>query len=84
MPWALEISPARRPALFALHVSFFAALRRYEESQRIDLGSHYYLGFRLNFFPSLAVFAASTAFLSGGSSSGRRNQRATPEFAEHS
>jgi len=52
----------RRPALFALYVSFYTAFRSYEETLRIDLGSHYYAGFRLNFFVSLAVFAASTAF----------------------
>jgi len=52
----------RPPALFALYVSFYTAFRSYEETLRIDLGSHYYLGFRLNFFVSLALFAASTAF----------------------
>ena len=52
----------RRPALFALYVSFYTAFRSYEETLRIDLGSHYYLGFRLNFYVSLTVFAASTAF----------------------
>jgi len=52
----------RRPALFALYVSFYTAFRTYEETLRIDLGSHYYAGLRLNFFVSLALFVASTAF----------------------
>ena len=52
----------RRPALFALYVSYYTAFRAYEETLRIDLGSHYYLGFRLNFYVSLVCFAASTAF----------------------
>lgn len=52
----------RRPALFALYVSFYTAFRAYEETLRIDLGSHYYLGFRLNFYVSIGVFIAATAF----------------------
>jgi len=52
----------RRPALFALYVSLYTAFRTYEETLRIDLGSHYYLGFRLNFYVSLVVFVASTGF----------------------
>ena len=52
----------RRPALFALYVSFYTAFRTYEETLRIDPGSHYYAGFRLNFFVSLALFVASTGF----------------------
>ena len=52
----------RRPALFALYVAFYTAFRTYEETLRIDLGSHYYAGMRLNFYVSLAVFIASTLF----------------------
>jgi prolipoprotein diacylglyceryl transferase len=52
----------RRPALFALYVSFYTAFRTYEETLRIDLGSHYYAGFRLNFYVSLTLFALSAAF----------------------
>jgi prolipoprotein diacylglyceryl transferase len=52
----------RRPALFALYVAYYTAFRCYEEILRIDLGSHYYFGFRLNFFVSLGVFAASLGF----------------------
>jgi prolipoprotein diacylglyceryl transferase len=52
----------RRPALFALYVSLYTAFRAYEETLRIDLGSHYIAGQRLNFWVSIVVFALSTAF----------------------
>jgi prolipoprotein diacylglyceryl transferase len=52
----------RRPALFALYVAYYTAFRAYEETLRIDPGSHYYGGFRLNFYVSLVCFAASLAF----------------------
>src|SRR5665213_3280986 len=45
--WIDRRYAVRRPALFALYVSFYTAFRSYEETLRIDLGSHYYLGFRL-------------------------------------
>lgn len=52
-----------RPAgLFALYVSCYTLFRSYEEILRIDPGSHYFLGLRLNFFVSIGVFLVSTAF----------------------
>ena len=74
----------RRPALFALYVSFYTAFRSYEETLRIDLGSHYYLGFRLNFFVSLAVFAASTAFFVWWQFVRPANEPATAELVRQS
>lgn len=60
--WVDSRYELRRPALFALYISLYTAFRCYEETLRIDLGSHYYLGFRLNFFVSLCLFVASTVF----------------------
>jgi prolipoprotein diacylglyceryl transferase len=51
----------RRPALFALYVSIYTLGRTFEELLRID-PSHHFLGERLNFWVSIAVFALSTAF----------------------
>jgi len=51
----------RRPALFALYVSWYTAFRTYEETLRIDTSSHV-LGQRLNFWVSLVCFIASTGF----------------------
>jgi len=51
----------RRPALFALYVSWYTAFRTYEEVLRIDPSNHV-LGMRLNFWVSLGVFVTSTAF----------------------
>jgi prolipoprotein diacylglyceryl transferase len=52
-----------RPAgLFALYVSWYTLFRSYEEILRIDPGSHYYFGLRLNFFVSVGVFALATGF----------------------
>jgi prolipoprotein diacylglyceryltransferase len=51
----------RRPALFALYVSWYTAFRTYEETLRIDPSSHF-AGQRLNFWVSLVVFVVSTAF----------------------
>ena len=73
----------RRPALFALYVSFYTAFRSYKETLRIDLGSHYYLGFRLNFFVSLAVFVAATAFFVWWQFIQPANELPTAELAEH-
>lgn len=73
----------RRPALFALYVSLYTAFRTYEETLRIDLGSHYYLGFRLNFFVSLAVFAASTAFFAWWQFIRPADERPSAQIAEH-
>ena len=49
------------PALFALYVSIYTAFRTFEETLRID-PSHHVLGMRLNFWVSLVLFVASTAF----------------------
>jgi prolipoprotein diacylglyceryl transferase len=51
----------RRPALFALYVSWYTAFRTYEETLRID-PAHHFLGQRINFWVSLVVFVLSTAF----------------------
>jgi prolipoprotein diacylglyceryl transferase len=51
----------RRPALFALYVAYYTAFRCYEEVLRIDPSSHVG-GMRLNFWVSLGVFIASSAF----------------------
>jgi len=51
----------RPPALFALYVSIYTAFRTYEETLRID-PSHHVLGMRVNFWVSLVLFVASTAF----------------------
>jgi len=51
----------RRPALFALYVSLYTLFRTYEETLRIDPSNHF-LGQRINFWVSLAVFVCSTAF----------------------
>jgi prolipoprotein diacylglyceryl transferase len=49
------------PALFALYVSLYCAFRAYEETLRID-PAHHFAGQRLNFWVSIVLFAASTAF----------------------
>jgi prolipoprotein diacylglyceryl transferase len=46
----------RPPGLFALYVAWYTAFRTYEETLRID-PSHHYLGQRLNFWVSIALFA---------------------------
>jgi len=51
----------RRPALFALYAALYTAFRTYEETLRIDPSKHY-AGQRLNFWVSLGVFVASSAF----------------------
>jgi phosphatidylglycerol---prolipoprotein diacylglyceryl transferase len=51
----------KRPALFALYVSWYTAFRTYEEVLRIDPSTHF-LGQRLNFWVSLVIFILSTAF----------------------
>jgi prolipoprotein diacylglyceryl transferase len=51
----------RRPALFALYVSWYTAFRTYEETLRID-PAHHFLGQRINFWVSLVLFVLSTAF----------------------
>jgi prolipoprotein diacylglyceryl transferase len=51
----------RRPALFALYVSYYTFGRMFEELLRID-PSHHIAGMRLNFWVSLIVFILSTAF----------------------
>jgi prolipoprotein diacylglyceryl transferase len=51
----------RRPGLFALYVSLYTAFRMFEETLRVDPSKHF-AGMRLNFWVSLVVFVASTAF----------------------
>ena len=51
----------RRPALFALYAALYTAFRTFEETLRIDPSKHY-AGQRLNFWVSLGVFVASSAF----------------------
>jgi prolipoprotein diacylglyceryl transferase len=45
----------RPPGLFALYVAWYTAFRTYEETLRVD-PSHHYLGQRLNFWVSIALF----------------------------
>jgi prolipoprotein diacylglyceryl transferase len=53
----------RPPGLFALYVAWYTAFRAYEETLRVD-PSHHYLGQRLNFWVSVALFAlAVVAFI---------------------
>jgi prolipoprotein diacylglyceryl transferase len=51
----------RRPALFALYVSFYTFGRTFEELLRVD-PSHRFLGERINFWVSIVLFVLSTAF----------------------
>src|SRR5205085_4576992 len=51
----------KRPALFALYVSYNTFSRFFEELLRID-PSHKYFGLRLNAYVSIVVFVISTAF----------------------
>jgi prolipoprotein diacylglyceryl transferase len=51
----------RRPALFALYVSWYCFGRFFEELLRID-PAHEYLGLRLNAYVSIVGFVLSTAF----------------------
>jgi phosphatidylglycerol---prolipoprotein diacylglyceryl transferase len=51
----------RRPALFALYVSWYCFGRFFEELLRID-PAHEYLGLRLNGYVSIVVFVLSTGF----------------------
>jgi len=51
----------RRPALFALYVSFYCFGRFFEELLRID-PAHKYYGLRLNAYVSIVMFVLSTAF----------------------
>src|SRR5213078_5346540 len=51
----------RRPALFALYVSYYCFGRFFEELLRID-PAHEYLGLRLNAYVSIVLFVLSTAF----------------------
>jgi len=51
----------RRPALFALYVSYYCFGRFFEELLRID-PAHHFLGLRLNAWVSIVVFVLSTAF----------------------
>ena len=51
----------RRPALFALYVSWYCFGRFFEELLRID-PAHEYLGLRINAYVSIVGFVLSTAF----------------------
>jgi prolipoprotein diacylglyceryl transferase len=51
----------RRPALFALYVSYYCFGRFIEELLRVD-PAHEFLGLRLNAWVSIGVFIVSTAF----------------------
>jgi prolipoprotein diacylglyceryl transferase len=51
----------RRPALFALYVSYYCFGRFFEELLRID-PAHEFLGLRLNAWVSIVVFVISTSF----------------------
>jgi prolipoprotein diacylglyceryl transferase len=51
----------RRPALFALYVAWYTFGRMFEELLRVD-PSHHLWGQRVNFWVSLVVFLASSAF----------------------
>jgi phosphatidylglycerol---prolipoprotein diacylglyceryl transferase len=49
------------PGLFALYVSVYTFGRTFEELLRVD-PSHHFLGQRINFWVSILVFVAATAF----------------------
>jgi prolipoprotein diacylglyceryltransferase len=51
----------RPPGLFALYVAFYTFGRTLEELLRVD-PSHHFAGERLNFWVSLIVFIAASAF----------------------
>lgn len=51
----------RRPALFALYVSWYTFGRTFEELLRVD-PSYHVLGQRLNFWVSIGVFLAASGF----------------------
>jgi phosphatidylglycerol---prolipoprotein diacylglyceryl transferase len=59
--WVDSRFKLRRPALFALYVSYYTFGRTFEELLRID-PSHHIAGMRLNFWVSLIVFLLSTGF----------------------
>jgi phosphatidylglycerol---prolipoprotein diacylglyceryl transferase len=51
----------RRPALFALYVSYYCFGRFFEELLRID-PAHHFLGLRINAWVSIVLFVLSTVF----------------------
>jgi len=51
----------RRPALFALYVSWYCFGRFFEELLRVD-PSHHFLGLRINAWVSIVLFVLSTGF----------------------
>ncbi|HLX31455.1 MAG TPA: prolipoprotein diacylglyceryl transferase [Gaiellaceae bacterium] len=51
----------RRPALFALYVTWYTTFRSFEEVLRID-PSNYFLHMRINFWVSVVLWIASVAF----------------------
>ena len=59
--WVDRRFKIRRPALFALYVSWYTLFRMYEETLRIDPSGHLW-GQRTNFWVSMVCFIASTTF----------------------
>jgi prolipoprotein diacylglyceryl transferase len=59
--WVDRRFKIKRPGLFALYVMIYTAFRCLEETLRIDPSNHF-LGMRINFWVSLALFIASTIF----------------------
>ena len=59
--WVDRRYTIKRPGLFALYVAIYTAFRTFEETLRIDPSNHF-LGQRINFWVSLLLFIASTAF----------------------
>jgi prolipoprotein diacylglyceryl transferase len=51
----------KRPALFALYVAWYTTFRTFEEVLRIDPSNHF-LGERINFWVSIAVWVCAVAF----------------------
>jgi prolipoprotein diacylglyceryl transferase len=80
--WVDRRFTLRRPALFALYVSWYTFGRTFEELLRVD-PSHHVLGQRLNFWVSIGVFLVATGFFVWwqfvrGRPPGRRRRRADP------
>jgi prolipoprotein diacylglyceryl transferase len=59
--WVDRRFKIKRPALFALYVSWYTLFRMYEETLRIDPSGHLW-GQRTNFWVAMVVFIASTTF----------------------
>jgi phosphatidylglycerol---prolipoprotein diacylglyceryl transferase len=59
--WVDRRFTIRRPALFALYVVWYTTFRTFEEVLRIDPSNHF-LGMRVNFWVSLALWILSVGF----------------------